>query len=415
MTVGPLRANTGGEETADAPWLVLGPERPSQPASGLGAAQPQVDVSEGNGSSVRPPPEQDAERLFDEYSDPVFRFCLARLGSPEEAEDALQITYLNAWRSLNAGTRPAEPKPWLFQIAANVCSTMLRNRLRAAPVESRAPEDLEQVGSEDRPHDELLGLDEALEALPDRQRRAILLREWRGLSYAEIATALDTSHPAVETLLFRARRAVAASLAAPAQRVRRAPVRSALSALVPWPSMYSTVKSSLANLTTTKVAVGVAVGATAPLVAFGVLEQALTNGDSSTGAAHAAQTQPAGAGSAAGPQTAAGDARGPLGGAVAGVRADGSKPQPKQSGDDAPGSAVEESPGQSQTSPPAETPAEPSPPVTGSPGEEAGGSANVVICHVTESKKHPFETISVSPAAVEAHLQHGDTPGPCPS
>ncbi|MGH3034280.1 MAG: sigma-70 family RNA polymerase sigma factor [Gaiellaceae bacterium] len=361
-------------------------------------------------------PVEDAEKLFDEYSNPVYRFCLARLGSPEEAEDALQVTYLNAWRSLNAGTRPAEPKPWLFQIAANVCSTVLRKRLRAAPVESRAPEDLEQVGAEDRPRDELLGLDKALEALPDRQRRAILLRDWRGLSYAEIATALDASAPAVETLLFRARRAVAASLAAPAQRVRRTPVRSVLSALLPWPSLFSTVKSSVAHVTTTKVAVGVAVGATAPLVAFGVLEETLRSGGASAEAAPPARTQPAVPGPTAGPQMAAGEQRRPLGQAVAGARARGSKTGPKQSGNHAPNSAPGGSPGQPQPSVPVVTPAVPlPPPATESPGEEPVAAAKVLICHVTGSKKNPFVTISVSLAAVETHLQHGDTLGSCPS
>jgi hypothetical protein len=48
----------------------------------------------------------------------------------------------------------------------------------------------------------------ALESLPDKQRRAILLREWRGLSYSEIAEELNVSHAAVETMLFRARRSL---------------------------------------------------------------------------------------------------------------------------------------------------------------------------------------------------------------
>jgi RNA polymerase sigma factor (sigma-70 family) len=373
-------------------------------------------MSEGNGNSALHSPEQDAEKLFDEYSNPVYRFCLSRLGSREEAEDALQVTYLNAWRSLNAGTRPAEPKPWLFQIAANVCSTALRNRLRSAPVEPRAPEDLEQVGSEDRSRDELLGLDEALEALPDRQRRAILLRDWRGLSYAEIATALDASPPAVETLLFRARRAVAASLAAPAQRVRQAPVRSALSALLPWPSVFSSVKSGLAHLTSAKVAVGVAVGATAPLVAFGVLEQTLTKDDRSAGAASAARTQPAVLRPAGEVKAAAAEVRRPLGQAAAGTKARPTNADPGKSGDHAPGSAPGESPGQSQPGVPVLIPTVPTPPpVTESPGEEPAAPAKVAICHVTGSKKNPFVTISVSSAAVETHLQHGDTLGPCPS
>jgi len=55
------------------------------------------------------------------------------------------------------------------------------------------------------------------------------------------------------------------------------------------------------------------------------------------------------------------------------------------------------------------------PPATESPGEEPVAAAKVVICHATGSKKNPFVTISVSQAAVETHLQHGDTLGLCPS
>ncbi len=46
------------------------------------------------------------ERLYDDYAGRIYRYCLSRLDSPEEAEDALQATYLNAWRSLNSGVEP---------------------------------------------------------------------------------------------------------------------------------------------------------------------------------------------------------------------------------------------------------------------------------------------------------------------
>src|SRR5581483_10326320 len=61
-------------------------------------------------------------------------------------------------------------------------------------------------------HDELFGLDHALRQMPLQQRRALLLREWQGLSYREIGEALGLSQAAVETLLFRARRSLAEGL-----------------------------------------------------------------------------------------------------------------------------------------------------------------------------------------------------------
>src|SRR6185312_14752064 len=63
-----------------------------------------------------------------------------------------------------------------------------------------------------RRSDELIGLQDVLERLPENQRRAILLREWQGLSYREIAEELELSQSAVETLIFRARRSLATGL-----------------------------------------------------------------------------------------------------------------------------------------------------------------------------------------------------------
>src|SRR5213075_52867 len=63
--------------------------------------------------------------------------------------------------------------------------------------------------------DELIGLEDALEAMPENQRRAILLREWQGLSYREIGEELELSQAAVEMLIFRARRSLAGALEQP--------------------------------------------------------------------------------------------------------------------------------------------------------------------------------------------------------
>ena len=68
--------------------------------------------------------------------------------------------------------------------------------------------------------DELIGLQDVLEQMPESQRRAILLREWQGLSYREIAAELELSQGAVETLIFRARRALAAGLEEPPERLK---------------------------------------------------------------------------------------------------------------------------------------------------------------------------------------------------
>jgi RNA polymerase sigma factor (sigma-70 family) len=156
-----------------------------------------------------------AHDLYERYSGQIFGFCVNRLGSREEAEDALQSTFLNAHRALQRGVTPDAELPWLFKIAHNVCLTRRRSTRRRGRVET--PSDFESVQDvvpappREAP-DELIELTGALSEMPDNQRRAILLREWQGLSYHEIANELELSPSAVETLIFRARRTLAANL-----------------------------------------------------------------------------------------------------------------------------------------------------------------------------------------------------------
>ena len=220
------------------------------------------------------------ERLYYDYSGCIYRYCLSRLHSPEEAEDALQATYLNAWRSLDSGTEPRSSRPWLFQIAANVCSSMLRAGLGGASVELRSPEALDRIPTSVEANDELLGLSAALAGLPERQRRALLLRDWRGLSYDEIAAELGSSYQAVETLLFRARKSVAARLRTPEPLAvpARARALALLPAVPPLKHGLASLKTSLgASVAPFKVSIGIALGAAAPLVAYGVFEHSVTH------------------------------------------------------------------------------------------------------------------------------------------
>ncbi|MGH3032285.1 MAG: sigma-70 family RNA polymerase sigma factor [Gaiellaceae bacterium] len=403
-------------------------------------------ATNGNGAATMDSPTRHAETLFEEHSGRIYRFCVRRLGSPQEAEDALQATYLNAWRSLKAGTRPHDAVPWLFQIAANVCATVLRNRSRRGTVELLPPADLEHVASKEADSDELLGLTEALEALPERQRQALLLRDWRGFSYEEIAGALDASYPAVETLLFRARRAVAASLTKPVARARRIPVRSALSALLPWPSTFSSAKAALTGgAGATKVAIAVGVGATAPLLVFGLVEQGVEKRDSpprvlaappavqpdawlrtaaiggEPAPAEATRPRPAAASSPAKkPRRPVRSGSGKGGtpaaksttGAKSGTATGGGAVAASEAGDSSTPGPVPTGP-----SPPDPVPAAPAPseaPPSDSPGE-AEASAKVAVCHATGSKKNPAVTVYVAAAATDAHVSHGDQLGPCPS
>jgi RNA polymerase sigma factor (sigma-70 family) len=170
-------------------------------------------------------PEADLTRtLYERHAAQIYRFCFHKLGTREEAEDAVQSTFLNAFRGIKGGVVPDSEAAWLFKIAHNVCLTRRRSSWRRGRVESAADFEVveELAPAPQRRADELIGLQDVLERLPEQQRRAILLREWQGLSYREIGEELRLSQAAVETLIFRARRALADGLQAPVKRRRLA-------------------------------------------------------------------------------------------------------------------------------------------------------------------------------------------------
>jgi RNA polymerase sigma factor (sigma-70 family) len=147
------------------------------------------------------------ERLYRSYARDVYRYSLAVLRNPADAEDVTQTTFLNAYRAYQRGEEPRLPKHWLIKIAHNACRT---RHLRAVRRPREVPLE-ETVAAIQLPAEETPKLEELLEALgrlPFNQRAALVMRELEGRSYAEIAETLETSVAAVETLIFRARRAL---------------------------------------------------------------------------------------------------------------------------------------------------------------------------------------------------------------
>jgi RNA polymerase sigma factor (sigma-70 family) len=145
--------------------------------------------------------------LFTAYQRTVVGICRALLRDASEAEDAAQQTFLSAHRALLNGVEPREPAAWLATIARNECWARIKTRMR----EPLPAHELEIASTQADPLAEairradLAALWRAIEALPRQQRDALLLREFGGLTYDELAAALAVSAPAVESLLFRAR------------------------------------------------------------------------------------------------------------------------------------------------------------------------------------------------------------------
>ena len=136
----------------------------------------------------------------------VERLCRIMLADSSDAEDATQQTFLLAYQSLLSGTRPHHPRAWLCTIARRECWARDHRRRRErilVPAETRAePDPAERTVL----RAELAMMNAGLMELPARQRQAIVLRELAGLSYAQLAAALEVSESAAEALLVRARR-----------------------------------------------------------------------------------------------------------------------------------------------------------------------------------------------------------------
>jgi RNA polymerase sigma-70 factor, ECF subfamily len=157
--------------------------------------------------------EADVARLFEEHSEWLLGFCLRQLHSRQEAEDAVQTTFLYAMRALRRGVVPENEAAWLTAIAKNVCRSQRRTLARRGPLSTDL--DLDTIALARADADEegvLLGLRDALASIPERQRQALILREWRGLAPREIASELGMSGPATHALLTRARHSLAQAL-----------------------------------------------------------------------------------------------------------------------------------------------------------------------------------------------------------
>src|SRR5215467_12847803 len=194
------------------------------------------------------PQEQASERTnqaFVRFAEPLRRelklHCYPMLGSLHEAEDALQETYLRAWRSFDSFDGRGSFRAWLYRIATNVCLDALASRKHAlrflpdqrAPASTQMPDgtpatdvawlepypdsNLEGIADE-APNPEArytsreavqLAFVAAIQALPPRQRAALLLCDVLGWAAAEAATLLGGSAASINSALQRARATLA--------------------------------------------------------------------------------------------------------------------------------------------------------------------------------------------------------------
>ncbi len=161
--------------------------------------------------------DQDAfAQLVRQYEDQVYRLALRMCPDPEDARDVAQEAFLSAWRGLPAFRREAGFATWLYRLTANAAIDHLRRTRRQRGNVSLDDEELQldavdegpgpQQSAERRELREAVA--DGLRRLPDGHRAVLVLREFQGMSYQEIAETLSMDLGTVKSRISRARAAL---------------------------------------------------------------------------------------------------------------------------------------------------------------------------------------------------------------
>lgn len=147
----------------------------------------------------------------------MYRVALRVVGNKADAEDVVQEAWISAWRGLQGYRGDAAPATWLYRVVSNAALTQLRRRRYTVSLDAVGAELLAADESEGPERTAVAGeqhaaVHRAVAELEPSQRVPLVLREFEGLSYEEVADVLEVSVPAVRSRLHRARTALLAML-----------------------------------------------------------------------------------------------------------------------------------------------------------------------------------------------------------
>ncbi len=152
-------------------------------------------------------------QLILRWERPIYAFAYRVIGREEDARDVCQETFLRAFRSLPGFRGQAKFSSWLYQIAMNLCRDWIRRQRRARTVQLAEGVDPTELAAEQGPVESIEDLvsrrelsavvEEAMTLLPEEQRTAIVLKEYHGMTFQEIADLQGCPLSTVKTRLYQ--------------------------------------------------------------------------------------------------------------------------------------------------------------------------------------------------------------------
>jgi RNA polymerase sigma-70 factor (ECF subfamily) len=168
-------------------------------------------------------------QLILRWERPIYALAYRTIGREEDARDVCQETFLRAFRALPAFRGQAKFSSWLYRIALNLCRDWMRRERRVPVVQAPEGVDLMDLAAESEPSESIEDLvarkdltalvESVMSRLPEEQRTAIVLKEYHGLTFQEIADVVGCPLSTVKTRLYQGLTVLRRELAKSAGRV----------------------------------------------------------------------------------------------------------------------------------------------------------------------------------------------------